>query len=349
MKTLLFRQFGLGIFLFVITLLLAVFGYLRMASAEPAADFYKGKTIRWICPFSPGGGYDTWSRVMAPAIKKLTGATVVVKNMPGGSGLVGSNYMYTKAKRDGLTMGITQSFTMVIDQLFDNRAVKYDFKKFTWIGRVSTDEYVFSVGKDSPYKSLKDIRAAERFKIALDSRTAVNGAGVTAFSLALNLQNARVVAGYAGSSEVKLAVLTNESNGTSTSIGSQWQMLKSRKLIPVAVVGKKRSKVLPDVPSIYELNPDMSSETKRWVDRLVTLQGFGRAVIAPPGIPKDKADFIREVVRKAVRDPKVVNKLEKTRRYVVYLSPAEYLEELKSLALAPEEKNELKRLLLEKY
>ena len=177
MKTLAWKK---GLFLLAALLVWISFSPVRPAlAAQSVADFYKGKTITWICPFSPGGGYDTWARAMAPAVQRLTGATVVVKNMPGGSSLVGSNYMYTKAKPDGLTIAITQSFTMVIDYLFENPAVKYDFKKFTWLGRLSTDDYVFSVGKNSRFKTLKDIKAAPLFKIGLDSRTAVNGAGVT--------------------------------------------------------------------------------------------------------------------------------------------------------------------------
>jgi len=346
MRTLRLR---IGLCALVGLFLLGNLRYVKPAYAQSVADFYKGKRITWICPFSPGGGYDAWSRVMAPSVEKHTAATVIVKNMPGGSGLVGSNYMYTKAKRDGRTIGITQSFTMVIDQLLGNPAVKYDFTKFTWLGRVSTDDYVFSVGKDSPYKSLQDIKAASDFKIGLDSRTAVNGAGVTAFCLASGLKNARVVAGYAGSSEVKLAILGGEVHGSSTSIGSQWKMLEAGQLVPVAIIGKERSKALPDVPTIYELNPNMPPETRKWVDRLVKLEDCGRAVMAPPELPQDKARFLTEAVLKAVKDPEVVSKLEKQQRYVVYLPPAEYLNELKSLELTQEEKAKLKHLLLEAY
>ncbi len=347
MKT---STWGKGLYFLAALFLWGGFVPVRPAvAAQSVADFYKGKTLTWICPFSPGGGYDVWARVLAPAVQKLTGATVVVKNMPGGSGLVGSNFMYTKAKPDGLTIAITQSFTMVIDSLFDNPAVKYDFKKFTWLGRLSTDDYVFSVGKNSRYKTMKEIKAAPRFKIALDSRTAVNGAGVTSFALAANLENASVVAGYAGSSEVKLAVLTGEVDGTSTSIGSQWQMLKSGQLIAVAVVGKERAVSLPDIPTIYELNPNMPAGTKKWIDQLTTLQDTGRAVYAPPGVPRDKADYLRGVIQKAVKDPAVTSRLEKQQFYVVYLSAAEYQKQLESLGLTPQDKAELQHLLLKKY
>lgn len=336
------------IFLFALVLW-SGFSPVQTLAASSAADFYKGKILTWVCQGSPGGGYDIWVRLLAPAMQKITGATVVIKNITGASGLVASNYVYTQAKPDGLTIAITQSFTTVIDYLFDNPGVKYDFKKFTWLGRLSTDDYVFSVGKDSRYKTLREIKVAPTFKMGLNSRTAVNGAGVTAFALAAGLGNVRLVVGYEGSSEIRLAVIRGEVDGTSTSIGTQWEDLKAGLFIPVAVVGRERAKSLPDVPTIYEANSNMPVEIKKWVDRLVLLQDMGRGVYAPPGVPKDKADFLRDAIRKALQDPIAVNRLKKLAFDVVYLPAAEYQKQLESLEMSPQDRSELKNLMLKKY
>ena len=57
--------------------------------AADAASFYKGKNLTLVVPYKPGGGYDTWGRLLAPYLAKYTGARVIVKNMPGAGGMLG--------------------------------------------------------------------------------------------------------------------------------------------------------------------------------------------------------------------------------------------------------------------
>ncbi|MDE0030484.1 MAG: hypothetical protein OXU42_13910, partial [Deltaproteobacteria bacterium] len=71
-----------------------------------AASFYEGKTVKIISVSSPGGGYDTYSRLFARHLgKHIPGKpNVIVVNIPGGSGLIGTNYVYNITKRDGLAL-----------------------------------------------------------------------------------------------------------------------------------------------------------------------------------------------------------------------------------------------------
>ncbi len=74
-------------------------------------DFFKGKTIRFVVGYAPGGGYDTYTRTTARHMgKHIPGnPTPVVQNMTGGGSLIAANYTYKRAKPDGLTMGIWNS------------------------------------------------------------------------------------------------------------------------------------------------------------------------------------------------------------------------------------------------
>src|SRR5687767_10325986 len=76
------------------------------ATAQTGAEFYKGKTVTYIASTSPGGGYDTYARLVAEYLQKhLPGSTVVIKNVPGAGHIIGANTIYASPP-DGLTIGI---------------------------------------------------------------------------------------------------------------------------------------------------------------------------------------------------------------------------------------------------
>lgn len=335
-----------GVMLLILLLLLTGYSF---ASAARVEDFYKGKTLTFLVPNSPGGGYDTWARLLAPYISKIMGIPVVILNKVGASGLIGANYMYTEVKPDGLTIAINQAFTVVMDEFLGNRGVKYDSRKFRWLGRASYDDYAVTAGKSSPNRSFDLIKKASLVKVGIDSRTATNGAGIAAFCLSSNLENVRLIVGYAGSSEVRLALLKGEIDITSGSVGTQINLIKSGDLIPIATVGTHRAKDLPNLPTIYELNPNMPAENKKYVDILVKLTGFGRGLITAPKVPDDRYNYLVSVVKKALSDKAFIKKVNDTGFTVNYLPPADYVKELQSVILKPEEKKKLLYILQEKY
>ena len=100
-----------------------------------ASDFYKGKTIRFIVGYAPGGGYDTYTRAIARHIgKHIPGnPTAVVDNMEGAGSLLAANYMFNKAEPDGLTIGEFNS-GMVTQQALGSKGIRFDARKFGWIG-----------------------------------------------------------------------------------------------------------------------------------------------------------------------------------------------------------------------
>lgn len=96
-----------------------------------AADFYSGKTMRFIVGYAPGGGYDTYTRLIARHIGKFIPGhpSIVVENMEGAGSLLAANYVYNKAEPDGLTVGNFNS-GMVTQQALTSRGVRFDAKKF---------------------------------------------------------------------------------------------------------------------------------------------------------------------------------------------------------------------------
>src|SRR5258707_9841314 len=91
--------------------LLALLG--APASAEPVADFYKGKSVTMIVGGSAGGGYDSWARAIARFLGRHVPGTpgVVVRNMPGAGGTIALNHLYFAAEKDGSVIALVPNNT----------------------------------------------------------------------------------------------------------------------------------------------------------------------------------------------------------------------------------------------
>ena len=101
------------------------------AQQESAIDFYKNKIITFIVPYTPGGGFDTYVRLVAPFFQKyIPGSTVIVENKTGAGGVIGTNEIFL-AKPDGLTIGIVNVPGMVFNQVGGSEGVNYDLEKFS--------------------------------------------------------------------------------------------------------------------------------------------------------------------------------------------------------------------------
>src|SRR5262249_36493342 len=109
------------------------------ANAASAETFYTGKNLRLIVPSGAGGGYDVYSRLLARHLADhIPGhPNIVVENMPGASGILGTNWLYNIAPRDGTVLGSTFN-TLLTEPLLGNVAAKYDPTQFKWVGSMNT-------------------------------------------------------------------------------------------------------------------------------------------------------------------------------------------------------------------
>src|SRR6267378_5594488 len=129
-----------------------------LGAAAQDEDFYRGKTITIIIPIGPGGAYDAYARILSRHLgKQLPGNPLIIaRNMPGGGGVIASNYLYNVAPQDGTTLAIiTSSFAN--EQLFDNPQIKYDARRFLAIGRLLDTTSVLFFWHASPIKTLDDM------------------------------------------------------------------------------------------------------------------------------------------------------------------------------------------------
>ena len=311
------------------------------ASAQDAASFYKGKVITLVTSSRPGGGFDTYARLVAPHLEQKTGATVVVANVRGGEGIVARNQVYS-AKPDGLTLAIVNGLGGVQAQLTEQRGVRHDLKKFSWIARVSTmANHVWLVNSKSRYRSVQDFLNSPRpIKLAAPGKTGGIGSVQAVMCKALNL-NCKIVIGYR-SNAVPLAVISGEADAFATSADSAKRYAQGGELVAFASLVRERSPYFPDVPTIFE-QVDLTPDKAWWIDFHAKMGKIGRAFAAPPGMPEDRIGYLRQVFAKILSDPKFIAEAKKVGREVHYL-PAHVLEEYTRELLGPMDANKLKEV-----
>ena len=185
-----------------------------------AAAYYQNKVIKIVIGNEPGGGYDRIARLLAKHLPKYIPGkpTIIAENMPGAGGIIAANYLYNIAKPDGLTIG-TFNKGMPFAQLLSADGVKFDIRKYAWIGSAATEGTALVLRTDLPYKTFDDLRKAKD-PIYLGS-PAITGVGYQVPTLlkefvGLNLK----LVNYSSSSAVMLAVERKEVDGIAGSYNS---------------------------------------------------------------------------------------------------------------------------------
>ena len=311
-------------------------GWVPGAGAQGEHDF-KGKTVRIVVGTATGGGVDLYARLIAQNLgRHLPGEpTVMVQNMPGASSLVATNYIYNMAKPDGLTLGAVQA-GVYFNQLLGHSSAKFDWSKFTWIGSPERLDAQLYVKANSPYKTLEDIRRA-----AEPPRCGGAGTGATGYYVVRVIEETlglkfKTVTGYQSGAEIDLAVERGELHCRAFDIGSFVGREPTRTWFKTGVVrsliqtGRQRDHRLPEVPTLYELMDQYktSDQNRRMATAILSSTGFGRPMVAPPGLPTDLTRTLRDAYVKTLKDPEFVAEAKK-RQYD--LEPVSW-EEMQNMA-----------------
>ena len=192
-------------------ILFLTFAPLNLERAFAQANFYAGKTVTVVVGSAPGGLYDLWGRLLARTMGKyIPGSpTTLVQNMPGGGSIVAANYLYGLAKSDGLTIGMFQTH-LYLEQLVGRPEVKFDVRRFNWLGSQEKGQMMLYIRADSPHKSIDDIIKAKEPPKCGGSGSADQTALLTKLlEETVGAKFVRVL-GYKGGGEVDLAMERGE-------------------------------------------------------------------------------------------------------------------------------------------
>ncbi len=260
-------------------------------TADAAKIKFTGKTITFIVPTSPGGGFDTNARLLAPFLKKYLPdqPNVVVKNVPGAAWRLGIMEMY-KSKPDGSVVCIFNIPGNVVDQV--SGLAQYDLTKVAWIGNITGTFMVTALSPKTKVRTLEDLRKATNLK------TGVVGLSSTA-SLATLIAGEEMgfkvkPINFDGSTEALLSAIRGDTDLVTFNFPSIKKFIvDSKDLIPFVVYSKARIKELPDTPTIVEMG----------YERLLDVVGLDNMVGAAPGTPPEIAKLWQAAFDKAIADP----------------------------------------------
>ena len=298
----------------IVTLLLVT----APALAQPAEDFYRGKTIRFIVGFSPGGGFDMYSRLIARHISKhIPGRpSAVVENMSGAGSLIAANYLYARAAPDGLTVG-NWIGGLVLQQLLGRPGIEFDARRFEWVGVPITDHPVCVLKRTSAISSLAQWTSA-----TVPVKLGATAPGAASADIPRVLREVLgipmdLVEGYKGVADIRLAVEAGEISGACLaweSVKSTWH---SGQVVPVLQIGPRRHPDLETVSNVVEL---ASTDVKR---QLVAVgiqfpAAISRAYSLPPATPKDRVKLLQKAFIATMRDPEF---LAETKRANLDIGP----------------------------
>jgi tripartite-type tricarboxylate transporter receptor subunit TctC len=277
------------------------------ARADAVSDFFAGKTLTLIAGFPPGGGYDTYIRVLARHYGKFIPGhpSVIPSNMPGAGSLTSANYTYSKAPNDGTTLAMFAS-SAAMEPLLGNKSALFDPAKFSWIGSMSQQVAYCGVWQapDSA-KSFDEMMSGPK-------PTIFGGGGTAAITfqhptILKNVlgANIKVIPGYPGSRELNLAMHRGEVDGVcaldASSIRSQWaDDVASGRLKLVIQMGNKTSDEFGNIPSVFDYA--RTDEQRAVLEVLFKQLLLGRPLAGPPGMPADRLQALRTALTATMKD-----------------------------------------------
>jgi tripartite-type tricarboxylate transporter receptor subunit TctC len=306
--------------LIVLALGLALVGtYPTAASAD---DFYKEKTIRFIVGYAPGGGYDTYTRAIARRIgNHIPGnPAAVVENMEGAGSLLAANYMFSKAEPDGLTVGNFNS-GMVTQQALGSRGVRFDARKFGWIGAPVIGFPACMVMGFTGLKRLDEVmKSSDKLKFGA-TRAGASSDDLPKIMNALMGTKFQIISGYKGTGPIRIALQRREID----SLCSGWESMRvtarslldakgDDKLIPFIIHGKSQDDEVRDLPQFTKVikGEENLAAFRAWVNQY----DFQRPLMVPPNTPKERLQILRTGLQKTLTDPGFLAEAKKSKMLI---------------------------------
>jgi tripartite-type tricarboxylate transporter receptor subunit TctC len=336
-----------------ITSLLLMAALVAIPSTASAQNFYQGQTIHLIVGFAAGGGFDTYSRAIARHIgKHIPGnPTIIVENMTGAGSLIAANHIFNAAKPDGLTIG-NWIGPLVLQQALGNPAAKFDGRKFGYLGVPVADSGVCALTKASGIKTADQwLAAKEPVKLGGTAPGSTTDDVPKIVSAAIHLP-IRVISGYKGTSNIRLAAESGELDGGCwawESIKPTWQ--KSLASGDVTIVLQTMTESHPELQNVpLAIKYAKTEEAKELLEIVNGPYGqLARPYTVPPGVPPDRLETLQKAFAATMKDPEFLKDAKNSK---LEIQPMDGPTATKGFAriyeLKPEIKAKLKEIVLTK-
>ena len=282
------------------------------AQAQSVADFYRGKTLRMLIGYGPGGGYDIYGRLVAEFLPRhLPGnPRIIAQNMPGAGSFVAAKYMYEAAPKDGTVLG-SLAQTLALDSLTNTNA-KIDVARMPYIGRVVSNIDTGAALAKTGIGSFEDVRA-KQYSVGASG----GGSTTVLFPTALNSYAGakfKLVRGYSGTIDILLAMERGEVDivgayGLSGLLVRHPGWVHGGEATIIYQASLKRHRLLPNVPTLPELA--QSEEGREVLSATAGTGEIGRSILSTPGIPAQRLAALRAAFQAMLSDAEFLAACEK--------------------------------------
>jgi tripartite-type tricarboxylate transporter receptor subunit TctC len=290
---------------------------LALSSAHAQADFYKGKTISIVIGAKTGSLAITGQIVAQHLGRYIPGnPTVIFRQMPGGAHLGATGYVYNAAEPDGLTI-LAANPGVGVAQLAGLPQVRFDVRKFEWLGSSGSDGALFSIRADLPYKTFKEFKDSGRELIA-----GTTGPGSNAYDMPLLLKefagaNLKLLKGYAANSDILLAIERKEVDAYAA-LGTTIKLAVDRGAVRALVRARAPVPGFNDLPIDEDLTTDPVGKSLMAIRGIPLL--IGRPFAVRGGTPPERVAMLREALAKTIADPELLAEAKKAQIDINYIS-----------------------------
>jgi tripartite-type tricarboxylate transporter receptor subunit TctC len=267
-----------------------------VARAQPA---WPSRPVRWVVPFPPGGGIDVVARLITARLTETLGRPFIVENVAGGSGVVGASGV-ARAEPDGHTMLVQTYSSAVVNPTFMSNMPYDPVAAFTPISLIAMMPMLIVVNPEVPARTVSEFIALVKanpgkFNYGSSGPRTAPHLGAELFRVQAGLDMLHVP--YRGTGPAALALLSGEVSMLVDSIAGQRGYIQAGRARPLAMLGRTRSPLLPDVPTLAESGlPDYEFS-------------FWGALFGPAGLPAAIAERQADAVRAAVAEPALAARL----------------------------------------
>jgi tripartite-type tricarboxylate transporter receptor subunit TctC len=290
---------------------------INSALAASVEEFYRGKTIQFIVGGSAGGGYDTYTRLIARYFPQyLPGKpSTVVQNMPGAAMLISANHIFNSAARDGTVIG-HWSGPLILQHIMGNPAVQFDGRKFGWVGMPTPDSLICITTERSGIRTAEDWRKAKA-KIKLGAiGPGTSGTDDTKLLAAATDFPLQLVEGYKGTADIRIAAEQGELDGTCAfgwqSAKVTWANALRAKQVHVVLQTMQESHAeLKGVPLAVDYAK--TEEGKKLLRIASDLYGKQRLYSLPPQVPEARVRILQKAFIDTLKDPQLLAEAEKAK------------------------------------
>ncbi|TMA59101.1 MAG: hypothetical protein E6J73_16290 [Deltaproteobacteria bacterium] len=292
------------------------------------ANFYEGKTVTVLIG-AKSGSLEIAAQIVSHHLGKyLPGKpAVILQHMPGAAHLLATNNVFNVAKPDGLTI-LASNPNVAIAQLSKIEQVRFDVRKFQWLGSSGADGAAFSIRSDLPYKTFDELKKADRELVA-----GTTGPGSNAHDFPLLLKEftgvkLKLVSGYPSNSDVLLAIERKEVDAWSA-LATTIKLAADRGAVRPLVRGRVASPGFENLPVDEDL---ASTALGKSLMAIKSIPGaIGRAFAVAPATPADRVAMLRDALAKAIKDPEMIAEAKKAKIDMQFISPEQVMKDFNAL------------------